>query len=439
VPGIVRGSCPSVHEPFAEPDGMLLRLRLPGGLLPAPSARRVAESMADVAAGPIELTNRANLQLRGIAPEAVGRVRDAVVAAGLAPPCADVDARRNVVASPTAGIDTEELVDTRPLVAEIAARLSASPGGSTLSPKFCVVVDGGGAVGVRGRALDLALGAVRTLGAELRYEVRLAEALPRTYRPDEPVWLVDPAAVLALLDAVVDACRPAARARDLIAARGSERVMHDLSSRLGGALECHVAAEVAPPHPQDGSPVGVHPQSRPGTVYVGALAVLGRLAPMTLGALAEIAGRRTLRVSSARSIVVPDVAGSDAAGIVSACEGIGMVCDRTHPATDVVACIGNVGCASGHVDALGDARALITTLASRSCDRRPRSVHVSGCEKACASAGPDEVSLVGGPRDGSYTVYRLHPGSDARFGALVGADLTPANAVDAAVALCEGK
>jgi precorrin-3B synthase len=438
VPGIVRGGCPSVHEPFAEPDGMLLRLRLPGGLLPARGARRVAEALAEVGAGPIELTNRANLQLRGIAPDAVGRVRDAVLAAELASPEPDVDARRNVVASPTAGIDPEELVDTRPLVADIAARLSTAPRGAALSPKFGVVVDGGGGVGVRGRALDLALGAVQMHAGELRYEVRLAEPLPRRHQSDEQVWLVDPAALLTLVDAVVDVCAPLGRARDLVSARGAERVMHDLSARVEGALVCRVAAELVPPPVQDASAVGAHPQSRPGAVYVGALVVLGRLAPATLGALADLAGLRTMRVSPARSIVIPDVADADAAAVVSACERIGMVCDRAHPATSVVACIGRVGCASGHVDALADARMLITKLAARSCDRRARSVHVSGCEKACASSGPDDVTIVGGPRDGCYAVHRRNPGSDTPFGELVTADLTPSAAVDAAIALCEG-
>jgi precorrin-3B synthase len=436
VPGNVRGACPSVHESFVEPDGMLLRLRLPGGLLPAPAARQVGMVMAEARAGTIELTNRANLQLRGIPAPAVAMVRDAVIDAGLAPHDPESDARRNVLASPTAGIDAGELVDTRPVVAAITERLATTSPDVPHSPKFGVVVDAGGDVGLRGRALDLAFGAVRTIGGELRYEVRIAEALPAMYSPGERIWSAEPAVLIDVLDAVVDACRPVGRARDLIATKGEPQVWRDLEACIGGGLERCDRYELVPPRPSTDRVVGVHPQRQPAMVYVGALALLGRVTPDDLIALSDLAEGRTLRVSSSRSLVVPDVPEFDASRIVASCERLDMVCDPTHPGVGVVSCIGRNGCASGHVDALTDARALVARLAAVSPDRRPRSVHVSGCEKGCASSGPDEVSLIGGPGDGRYTVYRSRAGCPLRFGEAVADDLDPREAIDTVVNTC---
>ncbi|MGH8982764.1 MAG: hypothetical protein ACRDY6_02685, partial [Acidimicrobiia bacterium] len=40
--GFARGACPSVHAPFQELDGALVRIRLPGGRLSAGAARVLA-------------------------------------------------------------------------------------------------------------------------------------------------------------------------------------------------------------------------------------------------------------------------------------------------------------------------------------------------------------------------------------------------------------
>src|SRR5690242_6696613 len=146
-----RGACPSVHAPFEEADGALARVRLPGGRLAPAAAGALAAAAACAGAGPIELTNRANLQVRGVPPGAMAELREALIVTGLVARDPDVDERRNALASPTAGVDRVELVDTRPLVAAVVARLT-SPAAEGCSPKFGVLVDGGGEVGVRGRA-----------------------------------------------------------------------------------------------------------------------------------------------------------------------------------------------------------------------------------------------------------------------------------------------
>jgi precorrin-3B synthase len=359
-----------VHEPFLERDGALVRVRLPGGRLPATAARELAAIADRAGAGSFELTNRANLQLRGIPVDEAPRVRDALVAAGVTPAAPAADARRNVLASPTAGVDAAELVDTRPLVDAFAARL-AGAAHPPPSHKFGVLVDGGGAVHVRGRRHDVALGAVRTLDGDLVYEVALGAPLPLVREPGAGVRVVRPDRALDLLDAV-------------LAGRGV-----DVDGLLDRRPASDLATRVAPSVPA----VGVHPQRDTDRIWIGAVPVLGRLDAGTLAALADLAIGE-LRVTPWRGVVLVDVPAAGADAVVHALDGLGLILDPRHPANAVVACVGSRGCAAGFADTQRDARALIDRLAATPVGQRPASVHVSGCDKGCARAQPAAVSFV---------------------------------------------
>ncbi|MGH8986078.1 MAG: hypothetical protein ACRDY6_19705, partial [Acidimicrobiia bacterium] len=374
------------------------------------AARVLAGAAAEAGAGPFELTNRANVQLRGLPDGAVPVVRDALVTAGIVPPDAGADERRNVLASPTAGVDTDELVDTRPLVTAVADRL-ASARCTGLSPKFGVLVDGGGAVHVRGRKHDVAFGALRADGA-VRYEVRFAEPLPLAHRPDEMVSIAEPERVLEVIDSAI----------------AGEHVSSALEHLAGNDLALPIRVASVPA-------VGVQPQKQPERVWVGAVPLLGRLDAEMLAGLADLATRAgdgDLRITPWRGVVLTGITDVDAARVVGACERLGFVCDADHPANVVVACAGARGCAAGFVDTQADARSIIDRLAAVPVSRRPGSIHVSGCDKGCARPQPAEVSLVGGPVDGTYDVYVERPESDGRFGARVETRLDPQRAIDVA-------
>ncbi len=93
----------------------MCRLRIPDGILSAHQLRGIADMADDLAGGYADVTTRANLQLREIparnAPEVLLRLSEL----GLTSRGAGADNIRNVTGSPTAGIDPQELIDTRPL------------------------------------------------------------------------------------------------------------------------------------------------------------------------------------------------------------------------------------------------------------------------------------------------------------------------------------
>ncbi|WP_425272230.1 precorrin-3B synthase [Paraburkholderia aromaticivorans] len=186
-------ACPGLLRIVAARDGGICRIKLPGGELSAAQARAIADVSARHAAGVIELTNRANVQVRGVKRGEEAALIAALVAAGLGPmPSAgaakavaigpaDVadtmavsavdraaanavetvssklpdaldasaamaiaaDDVRNVMISPAAGRDPCSLFDTRPLCAELLATLQSEPRFAALSPKFALLLDGG--------------------------------------------------------------------------------------------------------------------------------------------------------------------------------------------------------------------------------------------------------------------------------------------------------
>jgi precorrin-3B synthase len=358
----------------------------------------------------LEITNRANLQIRGVRPEAHRFLVRDLVGAGLVLTDAAADARRNVLASPTAGCDPCEVTDTRVLVAETAGALAKGVG---LSPKFGVLVDSGGLTHVRGRRYDMCLGAVKLRDGRIGYEVRLAEALPEGFAmpPRYVVAAHDAynliASALELMAKHVDAN---GRMSGLIELLGEEEVLHQAAARSGARLLTVAPGDICAKVESAVRPIGVLPQRQAGRSMVGAMPILGRLSAEAFGAIARVAGEVSARFEDAevrltpwRSILIPNVPTERADAALAALEGLGLAVVASDPALSVVACAGSTGCPASFTDTQQDGRVVVAALRSASPNRL--SVHLSGCTKRCADSTTEfDVTLVGGPGAGSYEV-----------------------------------
>jgi precorrin-3B synthase len=156
-------ACPGVAEPMETGDGWLLRVRVPGGALDPAQLLVVATTSERWGRGVVEITARANLQIRGVRAGAVDAAAGALVAGGLALADPTLDARRAVVAAPLTGHDPAEAASATGLVDALVAALVTAPLPGALPPKFGVVVDTGGTIPVRAVPADLLLAARREL------------------------------------------------------------------------------------------------------------------------------------------------------------------------------------------------------------------------------------------------------------------------------------
>ncbi|MEV6846037.1 precorrin-3B synthase [Actinoplanes sp. NPDC051411] len=119
-------ACPGALRLHAAADGALARIRLPGGMLTGRRLRVLTEIAEEQGDGALELTSRANIQLRALRAdptELAGRL----AAAGLLPSLAH-ETVRNIAAPPLADAETRRLVEEldRGLCADDA--LAALPG-----------------------------------------------------------------------------------------------------------------------------------------------------------------------------------------------------------------------------------------------------------------------------------------------------------------------
>ena len=145
-------------------------------------------------------------------------------------------------------------------------------------------------------------------------------------------------------------------------------------------------------------PLGVATAPDGSTVVVAA-ARLGRIDPVTFVGLAELVDRwdgASLHVTPWRSfaVVLPPAGGPPPTAVVEALAGLGLITHAAHPAVGVIACIGVAGCWQTAADTLAEAE---RQVAGRT---RGGVLHISGCDKRCATRSPAAVTLLGRP-DGS--------------------------------------
>ena len=156
LPTSVRPSaCPGLLRIVPALDGGICRIKLPGGVLRSTQARAIAEAARQHASGVLELTNRSNLQIRGVLPGQEAPLIDALLGAGLGPRVAAADDVRNLMLSPAAGLDPQARLDVRPLAGQLLDLLQDTPALHALSPKFALQLDGGEALAMREHPHDL--------------------------------------------------------------------------------------------------------------------------------------------------------------------------------------------------------------------------------------------------------------------------------------------
>ncbi|MGE4078946.1 MAG: hypothetical protein AB7F22_25630 [Reyranella sp.] len=152
----VKGWCPGALQPMPSGDGLIVRIRPFCGALSLDQASSLADLAGRLGNGHIDLTRRANLQLRGLTEADLPALHERLRELDLIDADAEIEATRNLMVGPLAGLD-EETVDIRPVAQAISQQLVSDPRVRLLSPKFGLLVDGGGPLSIAGERADIAL------------------------------------------------------------------------------------------------------------------------------------------------------------------------------------------------------------------------------------------------------------------------------------------
>ncbi|WP_338509370.1 precorrin-3B synthase [Pseudomonas trivialis] len=377
-------ACPGLLRIVQALDGGICRIKLAGGSITATQAHAVADAARAYAGGVIEATNRANLQIRGIGAEQDALIA-ALLAAGLGPNNAAGDDVRNLMLSPSAGIDPQMLFDTRPLAAQILATLENHPRFHELSAKFAVQLDGGEALAMLEHPHDLWLSAFEHGGDTL-----LAFGLTGCPGLDAPLAAVRLEQGHALVVAVLDAFLALATPQQT---RMRHLAVDNLVSRL--SLPLLPADGFKRPASDALQHLGSYPQRQKNRCYVAAVAPLGRLDSTMLSGAAQLAsehGDGTLRFTPWQGVLLPNLTQPQA--VTAGLAQLGFLCSGEQPLARVIACTGSSGCAKGLADTKADALGLPPG----------HDVHLSGCSRSCAAAHTAPVTLLA-VSPGHYDLY----------------------------------
>src|SRR6266446_686158 len=128
-------------------DAFMARLRTPGGVVTTFQLRELARIAQELTSGYVQITTRANFQMRLIQPKDAPEFLRRVQSVGLHTRGAGADNIRNLTANPTAGVDPIELIDVMPFVHELAQLIINDRAFYDLPRKFNIAFDGGGLIG----------------------------------------------------------------------------------------------------------------------------------------------------------------------------------------------------------------------------------------------------------------------------------------------------
>ncbi len=378
----IRGWCPGAFRPMASNDGLLIRAKTIGSRISAAQLATVAAISEDLGNGFVDLSQRAQLQLRGLSEATIREALPRLEAAGLLPRNAEAERVTNIVASPLAGLDGHAAFDANAIARKLAGAIEADEALRALPAKFLFAIDDGSPLPLCDIEADIFVGPAHSDCVELRIA-----------GPDDLVILVELTeaidAALKLARAFVtlrDGAFELRRMRRLVAALGAERVLG--MARLASALAAR--RPKAPPAPF----LGARQTGR--LFFAGAAAPSGRWRAFELAqlaALAEAIGIGEVRLTPWRAALIPTGNAEAAQGIVDAARALCLIVSHEDPRLSVVACPGAPECPQAQGDTRG-ALARLAPLAQKLAGLDGVGLHISGCAKGCAHPKSAPVTLV---------------------------------------------
>ena len=434
------------HRPVT-PGQFMLRMRVPNGVIRSEQMKVLASAIEKYGEdGTADITTRQNIQLRGIRLEDIPDIFRRFKEVGLTSIQSGMDNVRNLTGSPVAGIDPDELIDTREMNQLIQDMITNSGEGnyafSNLPRKFNIAIEGARDNSIHAELNDLAfipaykegvLGFNVLVGGYLSAQ-RCAESIPMgVWLPANNEDLVEfSRAVLTIYTKNgakegLRATRPKARMMWLIEAWGMEKFCNEIAKEFGKPL-----ADAAPKDEitQDKKDhLGIHPQKQSEYSYVGLHVPMGRLTaePMyELARLADIYGNGELRLTVEQNVIIPNIANENIDTFLTESLLEKFTINPNTLARSVISCTGAQYCNFALIETKQQAWKLATELDQELDIPNRVRLHWTGCPNSCGQPQAGDIGLMGTKvrKDGKavpgakiYTGGKV--GQDAELGSLI--------------------
>jgi sulfite reductase (NADPH) hemoprotein beta-component len=448
-----------VYSQRQEGDAMMVRVKIPQGLLTADQLRALGEVAQRFSTGRGHITTRQNVQFHFVKLDDTSAVVAALGAAGLTTREACGNSVRNVTTCPFAGVSALEPFDVTPYAELVTRRLLRGPLSASLPRKFkiafggCCGTDCVGAsfndIGLLARWKDGRPGFRVTLAGGLS-TLRRAGILAHEFASAEEVLEIADAVVRVFNRTGNRKRRDKARLKFVVEQMGVEAFLAEYfkerelireelgprASGLGprdGSDERAFSLPAAPPrvvaHPRpravrpgldEWKASNVRAQKDPDYAAVTVRVLLGDLTAAQFRELAAIAEEfseeREVRTTVDQNLVLRSVARAHLPALHAALDAIGLSQPGAGTVSDVVSCPGAFSCRLAVTQSRGMARELSTALH----DAQVPGLHIkiSGCPNGCGQHYVAGIGLQGSVRklDGrAVPQYHLYLGGG--FGA----------------------
>ena len=417
------------------PGKFMMRLRVPNGILSSEQMRVLGEIVQRYGDdGNADITTRQNLQLRGIRIEDIPDIFQRLKAVGMTSVQSGMDNVRNITGSPMAGLDADELIDTRELVQKVQDMITNYGQGnyqfSNLPRKFNIAIEGGRDNSVHAEINDIAFVPAYKEG-ELGFNVvvggffsakRCEAAIPMNVwvRPNQEVVDLCRGILEVYRDNGLRANRQKSRLMWLIDEWGIEEFRTRVANQLGYPLA--TAAEKDAIDWEKRDHLGVFPQKQEGLSYIGLCVPVGRLFAddmFDLARIAEVYGSGELRLTVEQNVIIPNIAAENMATLLTEPLLAKFTPNPTPLQRALVSCTGAQFCNFALIETKNKAVDLIRQLDAELNIPRGVRIHWTGCPNSCGQPQVADIGLMGtkARKDGKTV-----EGVDLYMGGKVGKD-----------------
>jgi ferredoxin-nitrite reductase len=380
--------------------------------------------------------------MREIEPKNAVNLVEGIQDLGLCSRGSGADNIRNVTGTPTAGIDPQELLDTRPYAREWHFHILNDRTLYGIPRKFNVGYDGAGVIPVLEDTNDIGFSAVEVkdgFGVEPGVWFRVAVGGITGHKDfaKETGVICKPAEATAIADAIVRVFidhgdrtnRTKARLKYVLDAFGVEKFMGLVEEKLGRKL-VRVPNEAMAPRPAFDrfAHIGVHAQKQAGLNWIGVALPVGRISSDQMRSLAAVArdfGDGDIRLTVWQNFLISGVPDAKVAGAEAAIAALGLATAANSIRSGLVACTGNVGCKFAASDTKRHAEEIAAWCETRVAVDTPVNIHLTGCHHSCAQHFISEIGLLackvqetedGDPIEGYHILVGGGFGPDAALG-----------------------
>lgn len=392
------------------PGKFMMRLRLPNGIITSNQTRTLGEIVQRYGDdGSADITTRQNLQLRGIRIEDLPDIFRRLKEVDLTSIQSGMDNVRNITGSPVAGLDADELFDTRELAIQVQDMITncgeGNPDFSNLPRKFNIAIAGCRDNSVHAEINDIAFVPAYTDG-NIGFNVlvggffsakRCEAAIPLN------AW-VTPTDVVDLCKAILvvyrdrgpRANRQKSRLMWLIDELGIEQFRAAVEQELGRTLLTAAAKDEIIWDKRDH--IGIYNQKQSGLKYVGLHVPVGRLSAADLFDLARIAdvyGSSELRLTVEENVIIPNVPESRIESLVKEPLLERFAIDPAPLTRALVSCTGSNFCNFALIETKSRSVAMIKELEAELSIPKPVRIHWTGCPNSCAQPQVADIGFMG--------------------------------------------